>query len=71
MTKPIFDVILYADWQTEIVEDTANPVFQEVGNIKSRVLLSLTLREYDIYNGLKWLDREMYIRERILELIQK
>ena len=64
------DVIIYADWNSEIIDDM-HPVLKEVWNIRHRVMVSLSMREYDEYISKKWLQRELYIREKALQLIQK
>jgi len=65
------EVNVMADWNSEIVDDLANPTFQYVWQIKHKVMLSLDMREWEHYMNLKWLDRELYVREKALQIIQK
>ena len=65
------DILIYTDWYTEVIEDVSNPALKEVANIKAKVEVALTMKEWDEYMDLTWTQRELYIREKALSLIQK
>ena len=63
-------VAVMRDWTTEIIEDE-HPVLQEIWQVKRMVFASLSMQEYHHYMSLKWLDRELFMRDKALALIQK
>ena len=65
------DVAVYRDWQTEIIEDSENPAFKEARNLKRRVMIALSEREQHQYSKLRWLDRQLFIREKTLWILQR
>lgn len=70
MNKAV-DVILYTDWMTEdITENKDDMVLKEVYNIKKRVVLSLTMNEWEFYVWLKGIEKELWVRKKTLEIIQ-
>ena len=64
------EVNITRDWNSEIVDDM-HPVISQIWDIKYKAFVALDMREYDEYMNLKWLDRELYMRKKALEIIQK
>ena len=61
----------FIDEAEEILDDTEHPSFQELCQIRKRVFTALTLEEEQQYENLQWIDRTMFVRKKVLQLIQK
>lgn len=65
MSKTLYLVTLN-DGNTEIIEDSAKPAFQLVWHIKSRLMLSLTLREEQEYEDvIPWIEKKEWIDSKV------
>lgn len=59
------------DWNWEIIEDCHNPTLVEISHMRWKVFDRLSCREQHELSKLKWLDRQQFIRNKALQLIQK
>ena len=61
----IIDIATYPDSSIDIIEDTANPAFRQAWEVKSRVMLSLSLRERHEYDWLNEWIKEQYLKAKV------
>lgn len=64
-------VAITKDWQAYDETRNIHPLLKEAGLIKHRVMVSLSKKEFDEFNKKQGLSRDLWIRARALELIQK
>jgi len=71
--KQPIDYILYgvleADWQTGLTSDYHKD-FGEISRLSRRVEIWLTQKEWELYQSMKWLRKELWLRARIIEQVQ-
>ena len=69
MTKTI-DTIIRPEIPPEIIEDSDNPAYKQVGQTRKRIFLSLTAREAQEYEATKpWIDRQLWINKQIEKVL--
>lgn len=62
------DLITTTDWNTEIIEDSSNPAFHQVWDIKSRVMLCLTDWEQMDYESMRTRKEQTeFIKKKAIE----
>lgn len=64
----VIPVDILKDWQIDNYTEY-HPAFCEIDNIKKRVEVLMTQDEWDEYQSKKWLAKELYLRDKALDLL--
>jgi len=65
----VLNWVLEADWQTWLTSDYHKD-FGEISRLSKKVEVGLTQAEWEKYQSMKWLSKELWLRTKILEQVQ-